>query len=1512
MNCLYLKHNSPSASNPFLNSKITLSPFRCFFLVFLFMGMSINIQAQQRPTNITPLAPPHITAATPDWAKLMYSDAPNVHEVDRLFNEYFRTRAYEKTVDTRNYKHWRRYLSRYDMVQQDGSIFVPTDEEREAEVQQWLAQKAQMDRQVAERGGGPTSNWEQIGPFENTDLGSSFTIRQSCQVAFSQCLGNLDVLYSVSQNGKIFKTTNHGDSWTAVGENYFFEGDTWTEQCITVHPTDPNTVYYGSGTKIWKTTDGGTTWATIFTLSGLEPNCILVHPINADTVFISSEKGIYRSTNAGVTFSQAKAGVSWDLRFKTNNPTTIFAICRNGTKSDFYKSTDGGATWPASINGWFANPQDSDGGGRMTVSTSNPNLIYCFIIGRVTGDPVPDKPIVGIAKSIDAGATWTTPITWNATQGINAGQGYYDLDIEVSDADDNLVYLGTQSDWSTSNGFANVISSTTKVHADVQEIHFNGPNDMWVASDGGMDLLDASIANSTPKSKGVTGTEFWGFDQGWNEDTRVGSYYHNGGSGYRQGYPNNQFRSVGGGEPATGYISIGNAGKTWFNEIGGKNFPTTLLGTVSNFTYGKFPNESYWGQDERGEIVPHPLYFNTHFLGKGNVLWKTTDGGTSFTAHFTFGADPLSLVTSIEISRSDPQFMLVYQLINNNGSYSSGKLWKTTNGGATFTEIVQPAGAPTSDGCFIALSPSNITDFWIAYNKTSSNKKVFKTTDGGTDWVNITGAALNGLVPRALLHIGGTNGGVYIMTRHTVFYRNNTDTEWQSFGNALPVKMENNYLRPFYKEGKIRMATVARGLWSVDFYENPSGPIAQPTVDKATTNCARDTFYFEDYSMLNHTNASWQWAFSPTPQWVSSTSARNPKVIFGASGNYQVTLTVTDGTGATSTKVVANMVTIGENYCGLESTTKQTLVVNGTTNYAACNTAIALGTTNTITISTWIKPSGTQVSNSGIIFSSNGGATGLNFRTGNQLGYHWADNSGSYNWTGGPTIASDVWTHVAMVIKPDSAIFYVNGVRYFRAAAHAAVNFTSPFNFGNDRGNSGRTMTGEIDEVRFYNRALTQAEVRDLRHLTYPSYAATDPNLQAYYKFDEPNGLIYDRVGGAHASLIGTASRVNQTGPFERGVSQRITATTDGVKDFAQANLALTFLNSGTFPNGELVVSRLDGSPVALLANYEAVGNKYWVINNHGTNQTFSSLTGMTFSGINVNSTVANRYKLYKRASNGHVISDWVFVDDADAVVTGTNGTITFNTNLTVTGFSQFVILQKGVRVAAKVFLEGNYNSTTGLMNDQLRSSSLIPTLEPYTGLSFIPVEGGGESTSSSVFASNGNNSIVDWVFVELRDVSNPGTRLFTRSALLQADGDIVDWDGVSPVHFANASNGNYFIAIKHRNHLGIRTPTALALTETPTVHDFTTGLVKAWDDPTNTSNDAMANLGSAFGLFKGNASGSDQLLNASDLLETKIGITPNQFNIYQKTDLNMDGLLNAFDLLQCKIGITPNKAGHL
>ena len=157
---------------------------------------------------------------------------------------------------------------------------------------------------------------------------------------------------------------------------------------------------------------------------------------------------------------------------------------------------------------------------------------------------------------------------------------------------------------------------------------------------------------------------------------------------------------------------------------------------------------------------------------------------------------------------------------------------------------------------------------------------------------------------------------------------------------------------------------------------------------------------------------------------------------------------------------------------------------------------------------------------------------------------------------------------------------------------------------------------------------------------------------------------------------------------------------------------------------------------------------------------------------------------------------------------------------------------QTEIRVQPKVYLSGPWVAATGLMRDDLRGNNLLPTTQPYSTTlapQYVHVNGGGtETVSAAVLGVTGPNAIVDWVFLQLRSAAAPGTVLATRSALLQRDGDVVDTDGQSAVTFP-VGPGNYYLSVRHRNHLGVMTDIPLAMSSNPVVIDFTTPAQGNW-----------------------------------------------------------------------------------
>lgn len=231
--------------------------------------------------------------------------------------------------------------------------------------------------------------------------------------------------------------------------------------------------------------------------------------------------------------------------------------------------------------------------------------------------------------------------------------------------------------------------------------------------------------------------------------------------------------------------------------------------------------------------------------------------------------------------------------------------------------------------------------------------------------------------------------------------------------------------------------------------------------------------------------------------------------------------------------------------------------------------------------------------------------------------------------------------------------------------------------------------------------------------------------------------------------------------------------------------------------------------------------------------------------------------------------------------------------NSSVGGYYEFVFKLGGgggggVKVSPKVIFEGAYNPGAGTMNDHLRAANLVPFSQPYNNMpGFTHVNGGGtEQTTAAVLAVTGNDAIVDWVFLQLRDKNNASNVVATRAALVQRDGDIVDVDGVSPVNF-NVAPDNYFVSVRQRNHLGVMKATVSALSATTTNIDFTASGTPVYG--TNARKDLG---GGKLGLWAGDLNGSGSV-DAAD--RSKAWNERNQSG-YLQSDGTMDGVTSAAD----------------
>lgn len=212
------------------------------------------------------------------------------------------------------------------------------------------------------------------------------------------------------------------------------------------------------------------------------------------------------------------------------------------------------------------------------------------------------------------------------------------------------------------------------------------------------------------------------------------------------------------------------------------------------------------------------------------------------------------------------------------------------------------------------------------------------------------------------------------------------------------------------------------------------------------------------------------------------------------------------------------------------------------------------------------------------------------------------------------------------------------------------------------------------------------------------------------------------------------------------------------------------------------------------------------------------------------------------------------------------------------------------VRINLTVLLDGPYREDLQLMRDDLRIAGHLPLTEPYTDLGLVHVGGGvGQSLDAGQLSTSGADAVVDWVFVELRDAQQSSTVVATANGLLRRNGTVTAPNGGA--FSLPAPAGTYFVAVRHRNHLGVMTAIAIPLNGTPATVDLSeTGV------PVFGSEARRIRAGRAL-LWAGNVNGDDRVQytgsnnDRDPILQEVGGVVSTQTTAgYRIEDTNLDG----------------------
>lgn len=650
---------------------------------------------------------------------------------------------------------------------------------------------------------------------------------------------NDDHLYVATATGGIFRSYDAGANWIPI----FDEVTKPSIGDIAIAPSNPQIIYAGTGEAngsatdgayfgdgIYRSDDAGDTWTNVGLPESNHIGRIVVDPTNPDRVFAAAtgelygknvERGIYRTTNGGTNWEKVlfvtDSTAAIDVAMNVANTNIIYAAMwertrkpwqrdYGGVTSTIHRSMDGGTTWSelGAANGLPA-PNAQTGRIGIAVSESDPSTVYArFTTNEITNE------FNGLYKSTDNGDNWTLVTSAGALSGIDANFGWYFGNVRVNPTNSSEVYIvgfdiakstNSGSSWNTLNG----------MHVDHHALDFSRTNSsfMLAGNDGGA-YISNNGGNSWTHFENLPITQFYNIEVDYQHPERL----------YGGTQDNNTIRTLTG------------SANDWNSIIGGDGFHVNVDPIDNSFVYA----ESQYGNLRRSTnggssfqngtngisgsdrvnwntpVILSPFSPEKMFYGSNRLYTSTRAvSWTPISPDLTDGLHPsgsLAFGTLTAIAASYNNLDVIYT-----GS-DDGNVNVTFDGGTTWTNV--SAGLPDQYITSIAMVPS---DDMIAYVTVSGFKyldytpRVFKTTDGGQNWTDISSNLPN--IPVNDIITYPAENILFVATDLNVWYSKDDGANWTILGNNLPLTVVMDL--KFHEPTKTLYAgTFGRGMHSYD------------------------------------------------------------------------------------------------------------------------------------------------------------------------------------------------------------------------------------------------------------------------------------------------------------------------------------------------------------------------------------------------------------------------------------------------------------------------------------------------------------------------------------------------------------------------------------------------------------------------------------------------------------------------------------------------------------------------
>lgn len=704
------------------------------------------------------------TIMAQEYLKLMNDENADFYDIKKSAGKYFDIKGKSKGSGYKQYKRWEWFME--ERVFPSGELSLVNSSLLYNEIRSFR-KKYPFSKTAYE-------NWEPVPMkvFDNVDGHWSPGTGRIDRVMVDPL--DPSVIYIGAPTGGLWKSTDGGLHWEAKTDDLPSIGICG----IAIDFSNTDIIYIATGdgdgggtysSGIYKSTDGGDTWTALGLTFPIENNIegkkLLMHPDNPDILFFTSSIGIYKTTDAGNSWRRVAEGEFDDIEINQGTPNIVYATQNNA----FYRSENTGESFtkvPLEISGRII----------IGVTKATPSYVYL-----ASGNE-------GIFFSNDAGQSFE----FRGEHPFDKGLKWYMWAFAVSPVDPDILHIGEMESYKSYDGGVTWSEKTTEwlwdnnnvgyTHCDFHEMKYFGDT-LYVCTDGGLARSTDDGDTWTLFFDGVETTQIYNIGVCRSDTSKImfgsqdnGVYYHNN----------------------TGWW--GWTGGDGMDVIWDYNRPETRYATIQNGQL--YCSDHSIAQAGKGGWVtplaidpsdPDILYIAT------DVIRKSTDRMVSWTTIGDFGNN---YKKALAVADSDPAYIYASE---------GGKVWKTINGGDSWTEISN--GLPELTVTSIAVHPLKPEIIAVSLSGYTKGEKVYISYNAGFTWSNYSMNLPN--IPANTVVFGQhDNNPLYVGMDVGVYYTNDNLALYDDYSTELPDAIVRD-LEINYDKGIMYAGTYGRGVWKI-------------------------------------------------------------------------------------------------------------------------------------------------------------------------------------------------------------------------------------------------------------------------------------------------------------------------------------------------------------------------------------------------------------------------------------------------------------------------------------------------------------------------------------------------------------------------------------------------------------------------------------------------------------------------------------------------------------------------